>query len=235
MGEGKGEENKFSMDRRGDIEQMKIHRIEFSPVVLWPERLYWMLQNANVDMAILNIKHRNKTADLVQEYYIHRYRKYSDHVQIFTDGSKNPETEATGAAVMIPSHQMGFNRRTTDYLSVYAVELVAILLALKWAEDMRESKILICSDSVSSLSSIKSGTSKYHHDLVYEILFTYSRITRLGKDVVLMWVPAHSGIPGNEKADKVAKEAVMKEQVERNIKLSKSEGKSIVWREVNKQ
>ena len=89
---------------------MKIHRTEFCPTVLCPERPYWVLQQADVDLNILNIKHRNKNADLVQEFYIHRYQKYSEHVQLYTDGSKNPQTDATGAAVVIPGIRSGLVR-----------------------------------------------------------------------------------------------------------------------------
>ena len=157
------------------MEQMKIHRTEFCPTVLRPERPYWVLQHADIELIFLNIKHRNKYAYLVQEFYIHRYQKYSEHVQLYTDGSKNPQTDATGAAVVIPRYQIGICKRTLDWVSVYAVEL-------EWAEGIQDRKILICSDSVSSMLSIKSGACKVHQDIIYEILLTNTRLFSQGKE-----------------------------------------------------
>ena len=44
-----------------------------------------------------------------------------------------------------------------------------------------------------------------------------------------MWVPAHVGIEGNESVDMLAKEALVNEDVELDIHISKAEAKSIVW------
>ena len=48
--------------------------------------------------------------------------------------------------------------------------------------------------------------------------------------ISLMWVPAYTGVSGNEKVDKLAKAAVKKENVEVKLNLSKAEGKCLVWR-----
>ena len=93
-----------------------------------------------------------KLADLVQEFYNYANGKYGEHVYIYTDGSKEPITGATGAAVVIPSHHITV-KRTSDHLSIYAVELCTILLAIEWVEDMVDRKIVISSDSVSSVLS----------------------------------------------------------------------------------
>jgi len=49
-----------------------------------------------------------------------------------------------------------------------------------------------------------------HQEILYEIQLKISSLTQQGREIVFMWVPAHLGIKGNEKADKTAKEAVKK-------------------------
>lgn len=90
-------------------------------------------------------------------------------------------------------------------------------------------RALICTDSVSTSTSIKTGGSASHQDLVIDIITEYRKCLGKGLRVRFFWTPAHMGIWGNERADKVAKQA-KRSGVEREVRLSKSEGKSIVWR-----
>ncbi len=58
-----------------------------------------------------------------------------------------------------------------------------------------------------------TATASNHQGLIYEVLFTNSRIVSEGEKITFMWVPAHSGVPENEKADKLTKEAIRNEIV----------------------
>ena len=68
-----------------------------------------------------------------------------------------------------------YNARITDHITIYAAELTAIKMALNWIEQQHHTefatkKVTICSDSLSSLQSFKSGKSSNRPNLFTEVL-----------------------------------------------------------------
>ena len=58
---------------------------------------------------------------------------------------------------------------------------------------------------------LEKRSSKSRQDLVYDILLAIRDFKRRGVEISFLWVSAHVGIATNEKVDKLAKEAALKE------------------------
>ena len=101
--------------------------------------------------------------------------------------------------------------RISDNLSVYTAELIAIKQALSWIKENDSGTcsghpIVVFSDSLSALQSIKRGRSNTRPNLVRSIVQDINSIT--GQRITLAWIPSHVDIRGNEIADKEAKSAL---------------------------
>ena len=83
-------------------------------------------------------------------------------------------------------------------------------MALNFFNDLYQAPMAVAavlSDSRSVLQSVKNNSRSSREDTVKEInVVCYQLITR-GTDIVLQWVPSHVGVPGNESADRAAKQA----------------------------
>lgn len=66
--------------------------------------------------------------------------------------------------------------RITDGSSVFTKELLAILQALWWTEEVKPEKVVICSDSADF--ALKRGKAKARPDRITEILSVLLRIGR---------------------------------------------------------
>ncbi len=144
--------------------------MKMSPIVVYPMVAPWLLFWPDIDWYLLELKRKEKDQiDLVNAFKYLINKDYKEFVHVYTDGSKKPETGVTGYGVAIPAKGIGINRRTSDFLGVYTVEMVAVLVALRWVEKTRQEKVLICSDSSLVLESFRSFHSKSRQDVLYEV------------------------------------------------------------------
>ena len=147
--------------------------------------------------------HSNK---LIADKYIHR--NYANHLQIYTDGSKDINNKQVGCAFTIPSIRHTQTYKLNEHLSIYTAELIAIQQALNWIIDNKPPKAAIITDSLSALTSIKTGHSNTRKDITDHLQILISQALNEGINLILDWCPSHCNITGNELADKAAKQAL---------------------------
>lgn len=133
---------------------------------------------------------------------------------IWVDGARSKEGKAGAAAVTQDGSggwkerrwHLGTNKEVVD------AELYAITEALKpgrgWRFQPETRVINIFTDSRAALQRITKGvSSEVGQWLVRRIVERTENIRRASGQVTLRWVPAHSGIEGNQRADEAARSA----------------------------
>ena len=76
------------------------------------------------------------------------------------------------------------------------VELMAILLALQWVEEVKPASVVIFSDACAVLMSLQSFRSRIRQDLLYEVLQIHGRIRQMGIQIrgtrqLMYWLNKH--------------------------------------------
>ena len=143
---------------------------------------------------------------IVTEAAIQTIDSYQKDTVIYTDGSCKDGTENGGAAAVIttgsarsPIELEVLKKKGSRYTCSYDEEHAAMNLALDWMiENSRSTDAVICTDSQSLVIAIESRQSN--------VMDIVEKLQKLKGRVVIQWIPGHSNIPGNELADKYAKE-----------------------------
>ncbi|XP_072380850.1 uncharacterized protein [Diabrotica undecimpunctata] len=127
--------------------------------------------------------------------------RFSDYRQIFTDVSKT--TDGVGAAISCNTHNAKFKLHNNWTIS--KAELYAILEAVKFINKTNQRNYTIKTDSKNALCDIQNiySSNPIHKDIYKDL----QNDAKENKHVVLIWVPSHIGIHGNEVVDRLAHEA----------------------------
>ena len=134
----------------------------------------------------------------------------------FTDGSclGNPGPCGSGACIFVPNQTepIRLKRPVTNRGSILVEEVVAILMALKFAQSEHRKRqihgITIFSDSQSAVGILTLGwTATSYKTAVEDIKHLITDLEKSSLEINIKWTPGHSDIRGNCIADELAKEA----------------------------
>lgn len=134
------------------------------------------------------------------------YNHYSEFYKLFTDGSK--DDYGVGAAFYDSQLNIHCKLRMDSRISIMHAELIAILEALSYITSIDYHSFVVLSDSKSALQHLARCTSTFRGTpIAYLILESILTLRSKNKKVILQWIPAHTGVVGNEIADILAKKA----------------------------
>lgn len=129
----------------------------------------------------------------------------------YTDGSAI--NKKVGAAVVASTQ--AFTLRlflgAASFYTVYSAELVGILgaLHLALARPLSDNcrRVIIFTDNQAAIRALDNPERQSDQIIITDIVQTVELLKVKDIQIELDWVPAHSGLDGNEKAEKAAKES----------------------------
>jgi ribonuclease HI len=168
----------------------------------------WAYNKIKVDISLR--KQVNKQLDnpeFLKQAMLAQIYKYNNLTHIYTDGSKVDDIVA--AAFTIPSLEIDKTFRICNESTIFSAELTAIKEAVAWIinnEDNEDQQYIIISDSLSVLTSIKENRSNCRPNLFNELMILLNRLDP--NKVTMFWTPSHIDLAGNDRADRLAKQAL---------------------------
>ena len=173
----------------------------------------WQPHRPSIDIECLAMPKGSWLPHVLKAHFMSKLSTYSQHeaIHVFCDGSVNGSKSGCGLFIRDYSSPTEYtdtevSKRLPDNLSSTRAKLYAILEALRITVALRKHVYLFV-DNQSALYAFKS-TSPTDCDLVNHCLRILSVFKDNGLRALFTWVPSHVGIPKNERADRLARDAI---------------------------
>jgi ribonuclease HI len=139
---------------------------------------------------------------------------------IFTNATEKNKHFGAAAVILNQHNSVQSSRQTSigakTHWSIHLADLSAISSAIDMINNTQEitnnGAFTIVSDSRSALQAIAHPSNKSGQGIVWTIINKAERLQSQGVQIDLHWIPGRSGTPGNDAANKIAKEAAGPEE-----------------------
>jgi ribonuclease HI len=169
--------------------------------------------NENTDKCakVWNLERKFKTHIRERENWNHELHAQPEAIKWYSDGSK--KDGKVGSGIYCPQLRIANSFRLSDHGTVMQAEMTGIKLCVDELieRNIMQKQIIIWSDSQAAIKAIENNilTSKTTRDCVDKL-----NILGMNNFVTIGWIPGHSGLLGNEIADKLANEGSEKDVVD---------------------
>ena len=192
-----------------NTEEAKIGKIARAEVT--PPLPPWMRHdNLTIAYTPLKKKKSDYQPEELKSIALQKILSYNAKTTIYTDGSTSGRQENGGAGFFIIAYEgeeiLKRSVPAGELCSSFTGECVALLNALEWvAEEETKGKkleqVLICTDSMSMAMALENHKWKDPEHWMKEIKL---QLSILKTNIVVLWIPSHVDIAGNEEADALA-------------------------------
>ncbi|XP_064485866.1 uncharacterized protein LOC135398386 [Ornithodoros turicata] len=187
----------------------------------------WMLLGTAIQTTLPGLPRKKDVPDAVAQFLAAErlQESYQDYLHVYTDASVDPGRRACALACHIPATQFSWAEGLSGLLYSTDAELLAITEALDIIAKTSATKAVILTDSRGALSRLNN---RYEHcPLSFRAHQKLQLLLASGHRIALQWIPSHKGIPGNEMADSLSKQATTKTLVRQAPSTTSQAKKSI--------
>ena len=127
---------------------------------------------------------------------------------VYTDGSKLNDQTGAGVAIYKGGSEIASDcYRLPNGTTVFQAEITAIAKAAEMLTGLQDGRVKYVKIFVDSQAAIRAvGNAKVNSRAVAQAIDNLNRLAGCTVSVTLVWIPAHKGHLGNERADVLAKE-----------------------------